>query len=263
MVQNIVLGIIQGVAEWLPVSSEGLIILVGSNFFGLTSLGEAVRLALFLHLGTFLAALIYFRKDVKKILGALFYWPGSTEETRKVLIFLLVATFISGILGLSLLKFLEGIESEFIFTSKIITLGIGFLLVLTGFLQIKAKRRGTKSVTGLKLLDGIILGFVQGIAALPGLSRSGLTVSTLLLKNFNGRDALRLSFLLSLPVVLGGNIVLNLDKFLLDVNAFLGLLFSFVFGLLTIHVLIKLAGKLNFGKFILIFGFLTILAGLI
>src|SRR3989339_2261259 len=103
MLEQIILGIIQGIAEWLPISSEGLIILVKSNFFSQATLGENIRLALFLHLGTFLAALIYFRKDVFSLFNALFNFKKSEAETKKLFRFLIGATLISGILGLTLL----------------------------------------------------------------------------------------------------------------------------------------------------------------
>jgi len=110
--------------------------------------------------------------------------------------------------------------------------------------------------------DGIILGIAQGFAALPGLSRSGLTVSALLLRKFDNALSLRLSFLMSLPIVLAGNILLNFNELTWSKGTFWSLLFSFLFGLLTIHFLLKIAKKINFGLFVLFFGILTILSTL-
>jgi len=246
------------------VSSEGLIFLVKANFF---NQGESVReiteLALWLHLGTFLAALVYFRKDVLILLRALVKFGDAGEDRQRVLIFLVIATLISGLVGVSLLLILTEAAGDLNFTTKAITLIIGILLLITAGLQFKAKKNGLRNEKDIKNKDSVLLGLMQGLAALPGLSRSGLTVSALLLRKFNEALALRLSFLLSLPIVLGGNIVLNLDKMALNPESLIGLLASFVFGLLTIGALLKIAKKVNFGWFVLGFGILTLLSVLI
>jgi len=261
MLEQIVLGSIQGIAEWLPVSSEGLIFLVKTNFFNngedvIKIAGEA----LFLHFGTFLAALIYFRKDVFFLSKSLFNYKSTPSETRKILFFLIVATLISGVIGMVLLAIFSKIGDDAESITKIITTAIGILLLVTAGLQIKAGKGGQRRSGEIKKSEGVILGIVQAFAALPGLSRSGLTVSALLLHKFNEEDALKLSFLLSLPIVLGGNIILNLDKFVLTHASLMGLVTSFVFGILTIGVLLKIARKVNFGWFVFGFGVLTLLS---
>ena len=248
MLEQIILGIVQGIVEWLPVSSEGVLILIRTNFFPIEQgLEETIREVLFLHLGTFLAALLYFRKDVWKV------W-----ENKKLFNFLLITTLISGILGYSLLKLFINLEEDLVLSSKIITLIIGLLLLITAYLQIKVNKRGDREIKDLNNKDSWLLGLMQGLSALPGLSRSGLTVSTLLLRKFNSHDALKLSFLMSLPIVLAGNIVLNLNSFSFSLELFVGLIFSFVFGLLTINLLLKIAKKINLGYFVLFFAILVI-----
>jgi undecaprenyl-diphosphatase len=101
------------------------------------------------------------------------------------------------------------------------------------------------------------------MAALPGISRSGMTVSSLLLLDYEEEEALRLSFLLSLPIVLGANIVLNLDRLMVSGSGFAGLMTAFLSGLLTIHLLLEVARNVNFGYFVLFFGLLTIGAAFI
>jgi undecaprenyl-diphosphatase len=98
---------------------------------------------------------------------------------------------------------------------------------------------------------------------LPGLSRSGLTVAALLFRKFEDTEALRLSFLMSLPIVLGGNIILNATSFELSPVAVWGVVTSFLFGLLTIHLLFRLAKKVNFAWFAVLFGVATIAAAFI
>ena len=269
MVEGIVLGIIQGITEWLPISSEAVVILVKVNFFGNgESLKELIGFALFLHLGTFLAAAWYLRDDVVALIKMLFK-PSrifADGETERILRFLILATFISGIIGFFLLEvFLPSVEGQVASSTKVITGGVGVLLLGTAFLQwqarlsAKRKRVSFKTAQDLQNRDSVLLGVVQGFSALPGFSRSGLTISALLLRNYSDMTALRVSFLMSLPIVLGGNILLNVKEgFVLEAAMVFGFLFAFLFGILTIHILFRIARKVNFAYFVLFFGVLTI-----
>ena len=256
MLEGIILGVIQGIAEWLPVSSEGMIALVKVNLYQETDIQEIVRFALFLHLGTFLAALVYLRKDVLSLLKALFRYQSAESEHKSVLRFLIVSTLISGALGAVLLKVLTGVGETVQLSSKTITFAIGLLLLITAGLQLKRRKGIQKNRGEVRLLDGVLLGVAQGLAVLPGLSRSGLTVSTLLLRRFGDTHALQLSFLMSLPIVLAGNVVLNIKYFSWSLETGAGLLFSFLFGISTIHILLKFAERVNFGYFVFAFGLL-------
>ncbi len=259
MLEQIILGAIQGVFEWLPVSSEGIIVLIEKNFFNNEAgLETIIRYALFLHLGTFLAALIYFYKDVLNLIKALFNFKSAHSEIKEVLKFLIISSLISGFFGFILIKIFAGMEEQLQLSARMITLIIGLLLLITGGLQIKAKRLKSREVKKIENKDSILLGFVQALAVLPGLSRSGLTVSALLLRKFESASALKLSFLMSLPMVLGGNIILNFGSMNFSFNSLLGLFFSFIFGLLTISLLLKIAKKVDFGYFVFIFGALII-----
>jgi undecaprenyl-diphosphatase len=263
MFEQIILGIIQGITEWLPVSSEGFIILAKTNLFhSAGTIEEAIRQALFLHFGTFLAALIYFRRDVKELIETISSYKSQPKETQKLFSFLLIATMISGAVGFPLIKTLSSIATQMESQGKIITLMIGCLLLGTAFLELKAKKNGYRGLCDLKISDGILLGIVQGLAALPGLSRSGLTVSTLLLRKLDKTYALKLSFLMSLPAVLAGNLMLNFNTLAWSVETLAGLTFSFIFGFASIHLLLKIAEKVNFGYFVLLFGVLTILSAI-
>lgn len=264
MFEQIILGMVQGIAEWLPISSEGMIVLVKTHFFqGTDRFTDIIKLALFLHLGTFCAAFVYFFKDVIVLIRGLFNFSKQTEETQKLTFFLILTTLISGVLGLCLIKTVEHLTLSVGSIGQILTALVGGLLLITGYLELKAHKGGHRDTTQLKISDSIILGIVQGCAALPGLSRSGLTVSTLLLRRFTKTSALKLSFLMSLPIVLAGNIVLNLNEFTISKEGLIGLGCSFIFGLLTIHILLKLAEKFNFGLFVIGFGVLTLLAAFI
>lgn len=264
MIESLIIGAVQGIAEWLPVSSEGIIFLMKANFFASSeTLSEAIHYSLFLHFGTFLAALVYFRKKVWYLLKKLFQYKKAKEEDKKLLNFLMLGTLVSGVLGIIFLEIIEKVTVDISAIAQIITIIIAIMLFITAYLQLRVKNSGYKEEKDLRYFDGIMIGIVQAFAALPGLSRSGLTVSALLMSKFNKQSALQLSFLLSLPLVLAGNIVLNLDKFRFDLNSLLALLASFVFGWLTIKYLLKLAQKINFGYFVLFFAIVTLLAALI
>lgn len=264
MFENIILGIIQGIAEWLPVSSEGSIVLAKTYFFedGL-AFGDIIKLALFLHLGTFLAALIYFHKDVATLFKALGRYKSSGTETQKILQFLFLTTLISSLLGLGFIMLLSEAERFFESAGRVITIFVGGLLIITGWLQLKAREGGIRKIHQLKLSDSLTLGVVQGLAAMPGFSRSGLTISTLLLLKMDKTSALRLSFLMSLPIVLVGNLVLNFSDMQFTTERAVGLGFSFLFGLATIHGLLRLAEKINFGAFVIFFGIIAVFAAFI
>lgn len=268
MFAQFVLGAIQGIAEWLPVSSEGLIILVRTNIFPVEqSVADAIREALFLHMGTFFAALVYFRRDVARLLRAPFKGQGAMPGTKPLFLFLAISTLLSGAIGFSIAEGEQHAIAPAIGEyAGWINIGIGLMLVITGGLLLVAHRSaGIKRETRhLNWVDGVLLGVVQGFAAVPGLSRSGLTVSALLLRRVREEDALRISFLMSLPIVFAANIVFNLPL-LFDIDAahLVGLAASFVFGLLTIHILLRVAKRINFGKFVLAFGVLLLLVGVL
>lgn len=260
MIESIISGIIQGIAEWLPISSEGILVFLQFNVFktGL-NLSDLIGYALFLHLGTFLAALIYFRKEVWSLFKSFLNYKKA--ERKKVLNFYIISTIVTGVIGLIVLKILKYFDS---FNAKWIMLVIGLALLVTAFLQFRNKdKKYYKEEDDLILADGVILGILQGFSIIPGLSRSGLTVSGFLFKKFSDTTALKLSFIMSLPVVLAGNIVLNIDKFVLSLNNLAGLVFSFLFGILTIHFLLKLSQKINFAWFVLIFALLVFASVLI
>ncbi len=253
--QQIILGIVQGITEWLPISSSGALVLVMTNFFNITDLQDLITTALFFHLGTFFAALIYFRREATQIFKTIFKYKFSDERNKKTLKFLFFSTLISGAVGIVILKTIENFDSLNL-TGKAISFLIGIFLLFTGILQIKSKKSGTKNERDLKINDGLFLGIAQGLSVLPGISRSGITVSSLLLKKFNETTALKISFLMSLPIILIANIILNFEDLVFTTTALYGLLTSFVFGILTIHILMKLSKKINFGWFVLIFALL-------
>ena len=261
MLEQIILGAIQGITEWIPVSSEGCIVLAKTRLFHSTApINEIINYALLLHLGTLFAALIYFRKEIFGVFATLGNYKASSGESKKLLLFLTLTTLISGGLGFLVVKLFANAVYSFPKAGAAITIFIGCLLLVTGFLQFKAKDTGSRTFKDLTLHDGILLGVLQGFATLPGLSRSGTTIAALLLTKFDKEYALKLSFLMSMPLILFGNIILNWKHFTHINVALAGILTSFVVGLASINILMKFAQKVNFSIFLFFFGSLMILS---
>ncbi len=274
VLEQIILGFFQGIVEWLPFSSEGVLLFVKSVFFGEEGLNMELflRQALFLHLGTFFAALIYFWKDIKILFKDGFHYKKANIYSKKTINFLVTATIVTAIIGGLLffaVLYLDEL-TELVLTSRIVAFLVGGLLLINGFTQLKASRKGIRQVLHLNKKDSLFAGFMQGLASFPGLSRSGLTISSMLFRRINETTALRLSFLMSLPVILIGNTAsvlfqnpdLGISTFQIMSGMIFGFLTSFIFGYLTIHVLMKLSKRIRFGWFVILMASLIILSGI-
>jgi undecaprenyl-diphosphatase len=262
LVQAIVLGTVQGVTEWLPISSKAMVSLVLIRFFNANiSLSEAVYFSIWLHLGTLFAVILYYRVQVVGIVENLPHYLSNVrapDAYNRLTTFLVVATFFTGLVGAPLVVF--GLDKIHI-TGSIAFVFIGILLIVTGLFQ-KVARRTVSANKSMSVKDAVLVGIIQGFAALPGLSRSGLTVSTLLLRRYAPTDALNLSFLLYIPAVIGAEIGLQLLKggIYYNVYALIAIAAAFAFGLLTISVLLKIAERVDFSYFAIFIGVLCMLA---
>ncbi len=189
LLQSTILGFIQGVTEWLPVSSTGHL-RIAEHFFGLTipSLFDVL-----LHVGTLLVTLVYFRKDIWTILKALTKRDFKSEDGK------LIPLIIIGTVPTVLIGFFYGNELDTTL-STILFLGIGF--IVSGFV-LYASRFGKENKENISYVDALIIGAMQGVAIIPSISRSGFTIAAALLLGIRREQAFKFSFLLSIPSIIG------------------------------------------------------------
>ncbi|MDG6921310.1 MAG: undecaprenyl-diphosphate phosphatase [Nitrososphaerota archaeon] len=265
---GIVLGIVQGVSEWLPVSSKTQVIIASTYLFGLT-FNEAYALGLFLEAGTFIAASYYFRHEVWKVLLALV--GKGDEEGRLLLKFLLVVTVFTGVIGVALYATVQSVTGPALGLPMVV---LGCILIGDGLLITYAKGRyiPTKALRDLSMKELVLLGVIQGISALPGVSRSGVTVSAMLLLGINPRDAFRLSFLALIPASIGaaGVTVLFSDVSVAGAVAsvtpqviVLAVIVSVVIGIAFIGFLLRVAGSRRIALLTFALGVLALASGVV
>ncbi|TXT66539.1 MAG: Undecaprenyl-diphosphatase [Promethearchaeota archaeon] len=270
MIEYIIIAILQGFFEWLPISSSGQVMIVSIAFFGISPT-EAFSLAIWLHMGTMLAVLLKYRTDYSNIIKSLFLIKKDyAKKTINERNWLIIATIGTAITALPLYFLFKTVLEDYFRATQgdIITLIIAGLLIITGFLILLTKKViGKKTVEDLpeKIFqsDSLISGLAQGVSILPGVSRSGVTVSSILLQNYTQDNALKLSFLISVPAVIGSvvaDIVFGSGSvfFTLDISIIListGV--SFIVGYLSIEGLLKLAKRINFGYFCITYGLIA------
>lgn len=257
----IILGALQGVFEWLPISSEGniTVILSGLGY----QPGAAVSLALFLHLGTAVSATVYYRNPIATILSSFQDWfQGETASAP--LVFYIVATLTSGIVGLGSYTLLQEVVS--VLTGGAVVILIGVLLVLMGVFQYVSAEKTAAASPDPTVTDAILVGIAQGLAILPGVTRSGMTTGTLLLRGYDGTDAFQFSFVLSIPAAIGGGVLAAVDSGLQGfspIGASAAFVTAAVVGYLSIDVLLRLVDRISFGGICLSLGALAVVGGLL
>lgn len=264
LVVAVIAGIVQGVVEWLPISSQGNLAAV------LTAVGTdpevAVQLALFLQVGTSLSAATYYREEIETVLRGLPDWrPDAAYDSQNALTsYVAVATVLTGVVGIPLYIFAVDLAGEL--TGGAFIAVIGVLLVLTGGLQLVSEARGgTRSQP--TLVDSVLVGAAQGVAILPGISRSGVTTSALLVRHYDPPEAFRLSFVLSIPAAVGAAVLTVTESGGLPgidpTPAAVALLVSAAVGYLTIDALVRIVDRIQFWLVCFGLGGLAIAGGLL
>lgn len=259
----LLVGLVQGLLEWLPVSSEGAVALLGAVVGGFSP-AVAVQFGLFLHLGTAISAMAYYREEIVELLGDLTRWrPRSAFATETAdLSFLVLATLATGVTGVPALIALEDILTEFEGAAFVAL--IGALLVVTGLVQRFAESLSLGDRTYPTWIDALVVGGLQGFTILPGISRSGTTVSVLLLRGHEGESSLRLSFLLSIPASIAASLLVFVDDGMPAIDPLAGLLallVSAVVGYLAVDTLVRVVRRVPFWSVCVGFGVLAVAGG--
>ncbi|MBP3846218.1 undecaprenyl-diphosphate phosphatase [bacterium] len=276
ILQTILMGIVQGLSEFLPISSSAHLVFT-SNFYKVfknieivQQSNEEVFLDIMLHLGTLIAVIIFFRKDIWDICKALIevckdneilkQVQNDTSKNAKLGIYIIIGTIITIALALPI----NEVAEHLVYHPAI----VGGLLILTGFVlffsEYLSKKR-TEKYDYPNLKQSILIGLAQGLAVLPGFSRSGWTIATGLFSGLNRETAARYSFLLSIPIILGASMVYPLIK--IDVAEaveynwtaiILGTIVSAIVGYFCIKYFMKFISKFSLN----IFGWYCVLMGI-
>ncbi|MHA1883243.1 MAG: undecaprenyl-diphosphate phosphatase [Candidatus Thorarchaeota archaeon] len=257
---QIIVALIQGLVEWLPISSEGQVVLFVYNF-GTIPLEALITLVVWLHLGTALAVVVRYPRTILDIVSL---------KDRELFRILLIATLCTAITALPLYFLLKA--SIATFNGEIINILVGGLLLITAVVLYLPTRNAPESVVSMTTTTptnkaAMLTGLVQGFSVLPGLSRSGVTVSALLMQKVDKETALRFSFLMSVPAVLGifavealtGGVVIPsiapLDFLFMEIIVF-------VTGLASMEILLRVAKRISFWKLCVVLAIVAIAFGI-
>ncbi len=257
LLNALLLGLIQGISEFLPISSSGHLS-IAQNLFGITVEGsEDMLFEVLLHLGTLVAVFAAYWKDIKEMVLEFFRLisdiakgrvPEKTPPARRLILLIIVGT-LPLFLILPVKDWIEGLGAN--------TFVVGAALLLTGILLFFSDRvhRGRKTERSAGLMDVAVVGIGQAVATCPGLSRSGTTIALGCFMGLDRRFAVRFAFLLSIPAVLGANILKISDAVKAGVNPglipgyLLGMAVAAISGYLCIRLVHMVADKGKFGAF--------------
>jgi len=268
-IQAVLMGIVQGLSEFLPISSSAHLVFT-SNFYKVfkgieivQQSNEEVFFDIMVHLGTLVAVLIFFRKDIIKICSAMFNAIKNkdwSEQEAKLGLYIILGTFITLLLAVPINEFAKFL----VFRPEI----VGILLFITGLVLLSSEYI-SKNIPAKKenvdLKTSVLIGLAQGLAALPGFSRSGWTIAAGLFGGLDRTTAARYSFLLSIPIILGASMVYPLVK--IDAHEALtynwhaiiaGTIVSGLVGYLCIKYFMKFVSKFSLG----LFGYYCLVMGL-
>lgn len=267
--QFLFVAFLQGFTEWLPISSSGQVMIISLGFLNILP-AEAFSLSIWLHLGTTFAVIIKFRKDyidiTKTFMPNRFNSNQIDIKKRNWLIFSTIGTAITALPLYFLFKII--VVGEFTAVQgDILTLIISALLIITGIVLLRMKKiYGTKIIDNTQdkdiMKDSFIAGLFQGCAILPGISRSGFTVSTILFEKYEHENALKLGFLMSVPVAIasivvdilfGGSVFGILDPLTIVIITIV----SFIIGYLSMELLLRISKKIQFGYFCILYGIIA------
>ena len=230
--QSVVLGVVQGLTEFLPVSSSGHLVLL-QHFLGFK--GDNLLFDLLVHMATLLAVVVYFWRDLVALARSLV--DREAAEERRLLFYILVATVVTGTIGLTF----KGLLESLFYSPRLVVVTLG----ITGLVLFLAERFswGHRSMYRFGWGPSALVGLAQGVAIVPGISRSGSTVAAALLLGMDREQAGRYSFLIAIPAIAGAFVlevkgVKGLPS--ADIGPYLvGMAAAFLVGLASIKVFLK------------------------
>lgn len=272
----VLMGLIQGVAEFLPISSSGHLALFQA-FFGMENVEEThMFFSVLLHLGTLVSICIFYWRDILELIRefflgivALFRPDGAPSAARRLVLLIIIGT-----LPLFVMVFLK----DYINALFVNSIPVSMMLLVTGTMLFFSDRltKGRKTAKSATLADALVVGCAQAVAVIPGISRSGATISAGMMRGFDRGFAVRYSFLLSLPAVIGAGILelkdaLEMPDFAQVVmpqlpQYLVGVAVAAVVGYFSIRLVKTLADKGKFGLFAYycwVMGGGTLIAGIV
>ena len=245
----IILGFIQGVTEFLPISSSGHLLIV-SNLLGISF--DGVIFEVIVHFATLFSLIFFFRIKIFDLLKKIFI-----QSNYKLLINYIIAILPIGVIGI---LFKSNIEK--IFNNHEL---VGYFLIFTGIILFFSQRFKKNTNNSINFRNSITIGFFQILALMPGISRSGITISIAMMLGIKPKDAANFSFLVAIPIILGSSIISINDVQHLNLNSFevqfliISFISSFFFGTLTLKLLYNIINANIFHYF----GYYCIFVGII
>jgi undecaprenyl-diphosphatase len=243
ILQAFILGIVQGITEFLPISSSGHLVLTPYLLNWQIPEEQVFIFDVLVQIGSLVAVIAYFRQDLWSIIAVTFSSLGKPDALKKqevrMGLYLILASIPAVLFGLA---FKDMVESAF--SSPVFTI---YALIITAFLLVIAERIGkrSKKLESIGWLDALVMGLFQALALFPGISRSGSTISGGMLRNLDRRSAARFSFLMAVPVMLGAGALAALDLFSIPslgqfmLPMIIGFVTAMVVSYLSIHWLLR------------------------
>jgi undecaprenyl-diphosphatase len=256
LTEAVILGVVQGLTEPLPVSSSAHLVIVPALIPGFHQ--PSVAFDVLLHLGTLLAVVFFLRREIGELFASLMPGKAQTDRVpgtdagekaanRRMILWIMIATFLTGIIGV---LFKDRIERLFesVETTACMLFITGILLFLSD--RVKTNQRRKEE---MNLADGIVLGLVQAVALIPGISRSGSTIAFGIFRGLERKTAAKFSFLLSIPAIGGAVILKSADLLQLAAGDLpvlgAGFLAAAVTGFLSLKLLFAIINKTGLAPF--------------
>ena len=250
----VLFGVIQGITEWIPLSSEGVVALAAAWIDGVT-MSDAIAIALWLHAGTAISAAIAMRRDIVVLARET---AAAPRRMSRAVAFLIVSTLVTGIVGVPLYLSI-GEAADSLGSAAMIIVGVG--MIMTGAFFGPRALKGRRGRDDMRVMDAVLAGGAQGVAVIPGLSRTALTVAMLLARGCGHQEAVILSVLMGIPASLGAGLLAAFSSDMeLSAPALVGLMTAAVVGMVAIRGILAWASRVRLAPFVTAAG-VVVMAG--